>query len=118
MGKGRGNYGGYGAMPANMNNLLKQAQKMQKQMEEAQSSLEEETATATAGGGAVEVTVSGKKEVVSIKIDKDAVDPEDVEMLEDMIMAAVNEALRKMDEISQERMSKITGGIGGVGGLF
>lgn len=116
MAKGKGGFGG--GMPGNMNNLLKQAQKMQRQMEEAQKSLEEESVTATAGGGVVEVTVSGKKEITSVKIDPEAVDPEDVEMLEDLIMAAVNEGLRKMDELSQERMSKVTGGIGGAGGLF
>ena len=116
MAKGKGNYGG--AMPGNMNNLLKQAQKMQREMEEAQKSLEEEQISASAGGGAVEITVSGKKEILSVKIDPEAVDPDDVEMLEDLIMAATNEALRKMDELSQERMAKVTGGIGGAGGLF
>ncbi len=116
MAKGRGGYGG--GMPGNMNNLLKQAQKMQKQMEEAQKSLEEEEITATAGGGAVEVTISGKKEITKVKINPDAVDPEDVEMLEDLVMAAVNEALRKMDELTQERMSGVTGGAGNLGGLF
>lgn len=111
---------GYGGgMPANMGNLLKQAQKMQKQMEEATQALEEETVTATAGGGAVEITMSGKREVTAVKIDKEAVDPEDVEMLEDLIMAAVNEASRKIDELSKTKMNAITGGIGGgLGGLF
>ena len=116
MAKGKGNYGG--AVPGNMNSLIKQAQKMQREMEEAQKSLEDETASASAGGGAVEVTVSGKKEIISVKIGPEAVDPEDVEMLEDLIMAAVNEALRKMDAIAEERMAKVTGGIGGTGGLF
>lgn len=106
--------GGFpGGMPGNMNNLMKQAQKMQKQMEESTKELESKEVTATAGGGAVEVTVSGKKEIVKVKLDKEAVDPDDVEMLEDLIMAATNEALRKMEEISQEHMSKITGGMGG-----
>lgn len=119
MAKGRGGYGGFGGgMPGNMNNLLKQAQRMQKQMEEAQAALEEEVVTATAGGGAIEVTMTGKKVLTSVKIDKDAVDPDDVEMLEDMVMAAVNEALRKVDEISEQRMSKVTGGAGGFNGLF
>ena len=118
MGKGRGGYGGM-PMPGNMNNILKQAQRMQKQMEEAQASLETEEATATAGGGAVEVTVSGKKEVTKITIDKEVVDPDDVEMLQDLIMAATNEALRKIDEISSQRMGSITGGFGGgLGGMF
>lgn len=107
------NFGGYGGMPGNMNNLMKQAQKMQKQMEEAQKELEETTVSASAGGGVVNVTVTGKKEVTEIKIDPEAVDPDDVEMLEDMILAAVNEAMRKADELSANSMSKITGGLGG-----
>lgn len=119
MTKGKGGYGGFGGgMPGNMNNLLKQAQKMQRQMEEAQAALEEEEVTATAGGGAVSVTMSGKKVVSSVKIDKDVVDPDDVEMLEDLIVAAVNEASRKVDELSDERMSRFTGGTGGLNGLF
>ena len=113
----RGGFPGGGGMPSNMNNLMKQAQKMQKQMEETTKELEEKQVTASAGGGAVEVTVSGKKEVVKVKLDKDAVDPDDVEMLEDLIMAATNEALRKMEEISQAQMSKITGGMGMGGGF-
>ena len=110
--------GGFpGGMPGNMNNLMKQAQKMQRQMEEASKEIEEKEITAAAGGGVVEVTVSGKKELTKVKIDPEAVDPDDVEMLEDLIMAATNEALRQMDEYSQQSMSKITGGIGGMGGL-
>jgi len=101
-----------------MGNLMKQAQKMQRQMEEASKELEEKEVTAAAGGGAVEVTVSGKKEVTKVKIDPEAVDPDDVEMLEDMIMAATNEALRQIEEYSQQSMSKITGGMGGLGGGF
>jgi len=115
--KGKGGYGGFGGgMPGNMNNLLKQAQK--KQMEEAQAALEEEVVSATAGGGAVEVTATGKKVITGITIDRDVVDPDDVEMLQDLVMAAVNEALRKVDELSEERMSKFTGGTGGLNGLF
>lgn len=111
--------GGFpGGMPGNMGNLMKQAQKMQRQMEEASKELEEKEVTAAAGGGAVEVTVSGKKEVTKVKIDPEAVDPDDVEMLEDMIMAATNEALRQIEEYSQHSMSKITGGMGGLGGGF
>ena len=106
--------GGFpGGMPGNMNNLMKQAQKMQRQMEEAQQALEEKEVTATAGGGAVEVTVSGKKEVIKVKLAEEVVDQEDIEMLEDLIMAATNEALRKVEEFSQQSMSKITGGLGG-----
>ena len=110
--------GGFpGGMPGNMNNLMKQAQKMQRQMEEATKQLEEQEVTATAGGGAVEVTVSGKKEVTKIKLSEEVVDPDDIEMLEDLIMAATNEAFRKLDEESQSSMAKITGGMGGLGGL-
>ena len=110
--------GGFpGGMPGNMNNLMKQAQKMQRQMEEATKKLEEKEVSASAGGGAVEVTVSGKKEVVKVKLAEEVVDPDDIEMLEDLIVAATNEALRKMDEISQQSMSKITGGMGMGGGF-
>ena len=100
-------------MPGNMNNLMKQAQRMQRQMEESQKELEAAEFTAAAGGGAVEVTVTGKEEVTKVKIDPDAVDPDDVEMLEDVIMAAVNEALRKAEDASAASMSKLTGGLGG-----
>ena len=110
--------GGFpGGMPGNMNNLMKQAQKMKRQMEEATKELEEQEVSASAGGGAVEVTVSGKKEVVKVKLAEEVVDPDDIEMLEDLIVAATNEALRKMEEISQQSMSKITGGMGMGGGF-
>ncbi|MBR0382353.1 MAG: YbaB/EbfC family nucleoid-associated protein [Eubacterium sp.] len=106
--------GGFsGGMPGNMNNLMKQAQKMQKQMEETQKALQEKTYEATAGGGVVAVTVSGKKEITAIRIDEEVVDPDDIEMLEDLIMAAANEALRTMEEDSQAQMAKLTGGLGG-----
>ena len=104
-------------MPGNMNNLMKQAQKMQRQAEENQKALEEKEFTAAAGGGAVEVTVSGKKEITKVKLAEEVVDP-DIEMLEDLIMAATNEALRKMEEESAALMSKLTGGLGGLGGGF
>ena len=98
--------GGFaGGMPGNMNNLMKQAQRMQRQMEEAQKELEEKEITATAGGGAVEVTVSGKREVTKVKLSEEVVDPDDIEMLEDLIMAATNEALRQLEEISASSMS-------------
>ena len=109
----RGGFPGGMGMPGNMNNLMKQAQKMQKQMEETTKELEEKEVSAAAGGGAVEVTVTGKKEVKSVKLDPEVVDPDDIEMLEDLIVAATNEALRKMEEISQAQMAKITGGLGG-----
>lgn len=111
--------GGFqGGMPGNMNNLMKQAQKMQKQMEEQAKEMETKEVTASSGGGAVEVTVSGKKEVTKIKLSEEVVDPDDIEMLEDLIIAATNEALRKMDEMTSESLSKITGGLGGLGGGF
>lgn len=106
--------GGFpGGMPGTMNNLMKQAQRMQRQMEESQKELEEKEFTAQAGGGAVEVTVTGKKEVTKVVIDKDAVDPDETEMLQDMIMAAVNEALRMAEEANAAIMNKMTGGLGG-----
>ena len=114
----RGGFPGGMGMPGNMNNLMKQAQKMQKQMEETTKELEEKEYTASSGGGAVEVTVSGKKEVVKVKLQEEVVDPEDIEMLEDLIVAATNEALRKMEEESAAQMAKITGGLGGLGGGF
>ena len=109
----RGGFPG-GGMPGNMNNLMKQAQRMQRQMEESQKELEAKEFTATAGGGAVSVTVSGAKEVTKITIDPEAVDPEETEMLQDTIMAAVNEALRKADEASSAMMGNLTGGLGGL----
>lgn len=104
-------------MPGNMNNLMKQAQRMQRQMEESQKEMETKEFTAAAGGGAVEVTVTGKKEVVKVKLSEEVVDPEDIEMLEDLVVAATNEALRKADEANAEIMNKMTGGLGLGGGL-
>lgn len=89
---------------------------MQRQMEEQQKELETKEFTATAGGGAVEVTVSGKREVTKVKLSEEVVDPDDIEMLEDLIVAATNEALRKVEEESSAAMSKFTGGLGG--GMF
>ena len=113
----RGGFPGMG-MPGNMNNLMKQAQKMQRQMEENQKALEEKEFTATAGGGAVEVSISGKREVTKVKLDPDVVDPDDIEMLQDLIVAATNEALRQAEEDSSAAMAKLTGGMGGLGGGF
>ncbi len=107
-------FNGMGGM--NMNNLMKQAQKMQKQMVEMQESLNEKTLEMTSGGGAVKIVISGKKEIQSIKIDPEVVDPDDVEMLEDLILSAVNEAIRQADEMYTTEMSKVTGGLGGLGG--
>lgn len=106
--------GGFpGGMPGNMNNLMKQAQKMQKQMAETQKALEEKSYEATAGGGVVSVTVSGKKEITSVHLEEEVVDPDDIEMLQDLIMAAANEALRAMEADQQNQMAKFTGGLGG-----
>ena len=111
--------GGFpGGMPGNMNNLMKQAQRMQRQMEETSKELEEKEYTASAGGGAVTVTVSGKKEVLSVKLTEEVVDPDDIEMLQDLIVAATNEAWRKMEEDSTQMMNSIAGGLGNFGGLF
>ena len=110
-----GKKGGFsGGMPGNMNNLMKQAQRMQRQMEEKQKELESKEWEATAGGGAVKVRVSGQKEVVAIEISKDVVDPDDVEMLQDLIMAAVNEGLRKGEEAREAAMSRMAPGMGGL----
>ncbi len=113
----RGGFPG-GGMPGNMNNLMKQAQRMQRQMEENQKELEEKEFSAKAGGGAVEVTVTGKKEVTKVKLAEEVVDPDDVEMLEDLIMAATNEALRLAEEANAEIMNKMAGGLGLGGGFL
>ena len=106
--------GGFpGGMPGNMNNLMKQAQRMQRQMEEAQQKMEETEVEASAGGGAVTVKVSGKKELISVKLQEEVVDPDDIEMLEDLIVAATNEALRAMEDDAQAKMGRLTGGLGG-----
>ena len=109
--------GGFpGGMPGNMNNLMKQAQRMQRQMEEQQ--LEEKEFTASVGGGVVKVTVSGKREVTNVELAEEAVDPDDIETLQDLIVAAVNEAMRQVDEASSQSMGKLAGGLGGsLGGL-
>ena len=109
----RGGFPG-GAMPGNMNNLMKQAQRMQRQMEEKTKEMEEKEWEATAGGGAITVRVSDKKEVLSVKLSEEVVDPDDIEMLEDLIVAATNEALRKMEEENAAMMNQLTGGLGGM----
>ena len=108
----RGGFPG-GGMPGNMANLMKQAQKMQRQMEEQAKEMETKEFSATAGGGAVEVTVSGSKKILKVKLDEEVVDPDDVEMLEDLVMAATNEALRMAEDANAEVMNKMTGGLGG-----
>ena len=112
--------GGFqGGMPGNMNNLMKQAQRMQRQMEERTKEMEEKEFEASAGGGVVTVKVSGKKEVISVKLSEEVVDPYYIETLEDLIVAATNAALRKIDEENNQMMQQLTVGLGGlVGGLF
>lgn len=99
-----------------MQKQLKQLQQMQAEMEETQAKLGEKEITTTAGGGAIEVTVNGNKELTKLVIDKDVVDPDDVEMLQDLVMAAVNEAMRQIEEMVESEMNKITGGLGAMGG--
>ena len=115
-----GKKGGFpgGAMPGNMNNLMKQAQRMQRQMEEQQKALEEKEWEASAGGGAVTIKVSGKKEITAVTLSPEVVDPDDIEMLQDLIMAAANEALRKMEDEQSEAFGSLAGGLGGLGSGF
>ena len=111
--------GGFRGMPGGMNQaaMMKQAQKMQQEMLRMQAEQEAKTFTAKAGGGMVAATVNGKHELVNLEINPEAVDPDDVEMLQDMIMAAVNEAMRTADTAASESMSRLTGGMN-LGGLF
>ena len=108
---GRQNFGGFGG-GANMQQLMRQAQKMQQQMQEAQEKLDAAEYEAASGGGMVSVKVSGARELTSITIDPQVVDPDDIEMLQDLIMAAVNEAIRQVEEASESEMSALTGGFG------
>ena len=101
-----------------MQKQLKQLQAMQAEMELKQAELEKKELTTTAGGGAVEVTINGKKQLTKLVIDKDVVDPDDVEMLQDLVMAAVNEAIRQIEDLEENEMNSITGGFGGMGGGF
>ena len=112
MAKGRGPM-----IPGNMNNMMKQIQKMQKDMTDAQEKIEAESYEATAGGGAIKVVVNGKKELISIDLKPEIVDPDDIEMLQDLIMVAVNEAMKIADETMNKTMSKFTGGMN-MPGLF
>ena len=111
--------GGFRGMPGGVNQgaMMRQVQKMQQDMLRMQEELENKTYTATSGGGMVTATVNGKHEVVALEIKPEAVDPDDVEMLQDMVIAAVNEALRSADADSANNMSKLTGGLN-LGGLF
>lgn len=117
MGKYKGFSGSGMNTNKNMSNVVKQAQKMQEEMEKVQSELEDKTVEATAGGGMVTVTVNGKKEIVSLKINPEAVDPDDVETLEDLVTVAVNDAIKQADEMMAEGMSAVTGGLS-IPGLF
>lgn len=110
--------GGMGMGGGGMNNLVKQAMKMQQDMEKAKDELAEKLVEASSGGGAVKVTATCNKEVRSIEISQDVVDPDDVEMLQDLVLAAVNEALRKADDETKATMSRFTGGMGNIPGLF
>ena len=109
MAKGGFRGGGFGGM--NQAQMMKQAQKLQQEMQRMQEELEQAEYSAAAGGGVVTATVSGKRELVGLKIDPEAVDPEDVEMLQDLVVAAVNEALRKAEDAANQNMSRLTGGL-------
>ena len=108
---------GVGGGPSNMQSMIKQAQKMQEEMAEKQAELEEREYDVAAGGGVVNVKINGKKEILSVKIDPEVVDPDDVETLEDLVVAAVNEAIKTVESVSAEEMQKITGSIG-LPGMF
>jgi DNA-binding YbaB/EbfC family protein len=101
----------------NMGNMMKQVQKMQKQMQEAQEALKEKTIQGTAGGGMVTVTANGHKEILSVEVKPEVVDPDDIEMLQDLILAATNDALKQVDELVAKDMGKFTGGLN-IPGLF
>lgn len=102
---------GMGGGPSNMQGMLKQAQKMQEMIETKKQEIEEREYVTSSGGGMVEITVNGKHEVKAIGINPEVVDPEDVEMLEDMLLAAFNEAMRQIDEVEEREMNSITGGL-------
>lgn len=110
---GRQNFGGFGG-GANMQQLMRQAQKMQQQMQEATEQLDNMEYEASSGGGMVQVKVSGKREVTSLTIDPQVIDPDDAEMLQDLVMAAVNEALRKGEENRETTLGKMAPGMGGM----
>lgn len=108
---------GMGGGPSNMQSMLKQAQKMQEDMAQKQAELEEREYETSAGGGVVNVKINGKKEILSVKIDPEVVDPDDVETLEDLVTAAINEAIKTVEAISAEEMQKITGSMS-IPGMF
>ncbi len=104
-------------LPPQFQQMMKEIQKMQKKLEETQKQLEEKTVTVQVGGGMVSVTANGRQEIISIEIDKELINPEEKEMLEDLIIAGVNEALKRAKEMVEEELSKITGGLKFPGGL-
>lgn len=108
---------GMGGGPTDMQSMIKQAQKMQEDMAAKQAELEEQEYETSAGGGVVSVKINGRKEILSVKIDPEVVDPDDVETLEDLVVAAVNEAIKTVESVSSEEMQKITGGMG-LPGMF
>ncbi len=108
----------YSAGPSSMQGMLKQAQKMQEQMAQVQAELEAKEYEIKAGGGAVTVKINGKKEIVNIDISPDIVDPDDIETLADVITAGVNEAIKTVEDDASSQMSKVTGGLGGLGGTM
>ena len=109
---------GMGGGPQNINAMIKQAQKMQEEMAEKQAELEEREYDVAAGGGVINVKINGKKEILSVKIDPEVIDPDDAETLEDLIVAAVNEAIKKVEAVSAEEMQKITGSMNLPAGMF
>ncbi len=117
MGKYKGFQGAGMNNKKNVSNVVRQAQKMQEEMERVQAEIEEKVVEAASGGGAVSVKANGKKEILSVKIKPEAVDPDDVETLEDLVMTAVNEVIKKAEDMMAEGMSQITGGIN-IPGLF
>lgn len=108
---------GYGGGPQNMNAMIRQAQKMQDEISALQEEIEARDFTTTAGGGAVTITMTGKKTIKSLEIKPEVVDPEDIEMLQDLIVSAINEAVNQVEETTETEMSKITGGVS-LPGLF
>ena len=109
---------GMGGGPQDMNSLMRQAQKMQEDMAAKQEELEAREYDISAGGGVVNLKINGKKEILSISISPDIVDPDDIETLEDILVAAVNEAIKRVEDTNSEEMSKITGSLSGMPGLF
>lgn len=108
---------GFGGMPGNLQEMMKQAQKMQEKLLKAQQEAENITGDASSGGGMVKAVANGKNQIVELKIEKEVVNPEDIEMLQDLIVAAVNESLQKVQEAMKQEMSKVTGGMN-IPGLF